>query len=491
MRTSLANIYCRSTILFDGALPVSKRAERVSRTEQNNRRVQQLRANYATTACPIPTYLGASSYAFLAPSLREALAGSPFGSRTRIVAGEADDSCALHAKETTRAIIFTSDTDFLLYDYQPDTLIVFFQDADLSAGVKAHAPDRIRQELKLQSLTPFAYAVQQRSSESLNDLVLDARNTDINSVLYLDFSRRYTAVLVSPGYMEKDHILSSPLQALDVRAAEFVHQVLSDSTNPVVYLPLLIEDPNQASAWNVAQDIRTLAYSLLAPPSFLLREYRRKAQGIFPQNISPYSAANVEVPTKQLEAQLSALLKWAEPKDLKPPLVWSLFAISLVLAELNTPPPSSLVMRVINGDFDNTWAFFQLIARVQAAVYSLRMLKQILAVRLAIDQQTDPNFHDSLMSLHMQLASFPSIAAMFIITGQAKRVLADNEQLRGLVEEIYQSAGVEMHNEQTSSRKKKKQAREAERKKRKMEQRQQSQTHGSNAFALLNNGGQA
>jgi hypothetical protein len=407
------------------------------------------------------------------------------------VAGEADDSCALHAKENTRAIIFTSDTDFLLYDYQPDTLIVFFQDADISTGVKAHSPDRIRQELKLQSLIPFAYAVQQKSSEGLNELVLDARSINADSVQYLDFSRRYTTALVSPSYMEKDHVLSNPLQALDVRVAEFVHQVLGDSTRSVVYLPLLAEDPNQASAWNIAQDIRTVAYSLLTPPGSLLREYRRKAQGIFPQDISPYSAADVGVPIKQLEAQLSVLLKWAESKDLKPPLLWSLFAISLVLAELNTPPPSSLVVRVVNGDFDNTWAFVQLIARVQAAMYSLRMLKQIIAVRLAMDQQTDSKLHNGLMSLHTQLASFPSLAEMFIIPGQAKRVLADHEQMRGLVEEIYQSAGVEKPDEQTSNKKKKRQAREAERKKRKIEQRQQSQTQVSNAFALLNDGGQA
>jgi hypothetical protein len=475
-----------STILFDGALPESKRAERLSRTEQNNRRVQQLRASYATTACPIPTYLGATSYAFLAPSLREALSESPFASRTRLVPGEADDSCALLAKDSPRSIIFTSDTDLLLFDYQPETLVVLFQDAESPAGLKAYAPSEIAKTLQLKSLVPLAYAIQQRSSEGQDDLVRDARSIDVDSALYVDFSRRYTAAVVAPTYLTKHTGLSPSMQNLDVRISEYAHQALVEAPKISVYLPLLVEDPNQASSWNIAQDVRAFAYSLLTPPTSTVQEYRRKAQGISPQEVSTYSAATLQTPAKELEVRIGASVKWAESKGISLPLLWSLFALSLVLAELNTPPPIPLAMRVLNGEFDNTWASVQLTARLHAAVYSLRMLKQTVSVWLAINHHLKSPLHESLSSLQNHMSTLPTIADMFIVPGQAKRILAEHEALRELVDEIYMSVGVEVPAEQVSNKKKKRQARETERKKKKAEQRQQATPKVGNAFGLLN-----
>ena len=121
--------------------------------------MQQFRNNYATVSCPIPTYLGSISYAFLAPALQEALLDSPFSSKTKTVPGEADDWCALHAKENAKSIIFTSDTDLVLYDYSFDTLIVFLHDADVATGIKAYSPDEISKQLQLKSLVNFAYAL--------------------------------------------------------------------------------------------------------------------------------------------------------------------------------------------------------------------------------------------------------------------------------------------------------------------------------------------
>ncbi|KAH3918018.1 hypothetical protein HBH56_047910 [Parastagonospora nodorum] len=463
-----------AAVLFDGALPDAKRAERLSRTEQNNRRVQQLRASYATTACPIPTYLGSTSYAFLAPSLREALTESPFASRTRIVPGEADDSCALRARDLPRSIIFTSDTDLLLFDYHPETLVVLFQDAESPVGLKAFSPDHIAKKLQLKTLVPLAHAIQQHLSEGMDDLVRDARDLDTDSSAYLDFHRRYTAAIVAPIYLQQYVSLNSTSQSLDVRIFEFVHEALNRSQNLPVYLPLLAEDPNQASAWNIAQDIRTLAYSLLASSTSTIREYKRKAQGISPQDIRPYSDTDLHAPAKEIDGRVGGLLKWAKSKDLNPSLLWSLFALSLVLGELNTAPSLPLVSRVINADFDYTWPFVQLTARFQAAMYSLRMLKQMTEIWLAVNQHIQSKLRGTLSSLQSQMANLPAIADMFFVPGQSKRLLADHEQLKALIEEIYVSIGVEVATEQVSNKKKKRQAREAERKKRKTEQRQQS-----------------
>lgn len=430
------------------------------------------------------------------------------------MSGEADDFCALYAKDHPKSIIFTSDTDLLLFDYDPATLVALFMDADSLAGLKTYSPHQVAKKLQVKSLVLFAYAIQQLPYAGVVDISDNARKVDVNSRSYLDFSQRYIAANVSPMYEEKPGDLVLSLQALDVRISEFVHEALnasqnlavsvarflphlvvwlfefvqealSGSQNIPVYLPLLVEDPNLASAWNMGQDIRTLAYSLLAPKTAKISEYRRKAQHITPEEINTLSTLSVQMQTKDIEDRISGLLNWSETKDISPSLTWSLFALSLVLAELNTPPTTTLVSRVLNGDFDNTWAYIQFVARLQAAMYSLRMLKQVTAVWLAINPHTESELHASLSKIHSQMANFPSISDMFIVPGQTHKVIADHEQLKGLIEEIFTSAGVEM--EQVSNKKKKRQNREAERKRRKAEQRQQAKP--SNLFAMLDSGG--
>jgi hypothetical protein len=238
-----------------------------------------------------------------------------------------------------------------------------------------------------------------------------------------------------------------------------------------VYLPLLVEDPNQASAWNMGQDLRTLAYSLVASNSAKVREYRRKAQDISPQDLNPLSTAELQAMAKEWEERIGAVTRWGESKDISSSLLWSLLALSLVVAELNTPPPLALVARVINGDFDNTWDFVQLSARIQAALYSLRMLKQVTSIWITVHQQDQSELGKAVSGLQASMSGFPRISDMFMVPGQQKRLLADHEKTKELIEEIYSSVGIEVEVEQVSNKKKKKQAKEADRKKRKMEQR--------------------
>jgi hypothetical protein len=328
--------------------------------------------------------------------------------------------------------------------------------------------------LQLKRLVSLAYAIQQRSSEGMDDLVRDARNFDNDSPPYLEFSNRYSTDIIAPTYHAKYPGLQLPLQDLDVRVSEFVHEAMLGSKSLPVYLPLLVEDPNQASAWNMGQDLRTLAYSLLAPTSAKVREYRRKAQDISPQDINPLSTTELQVTAEEWEERIGAVMRWGDSKDISSPLLWSLLALSLVVAELNTPPPLPLVSRVINGDFDNTWAFVQLAARIQAALYSLRMLKQVTSIWIMIHQQDQFELGKALSGLQALMSALPPIPAMFMVPGQDKRLLADHEQMKELIEEIYSSIGIEVAAEQVSNKKKKKQAKEADRKKRKMEQRLQA-----------------
>ena len=399
--------------------------------------------------------------------------------------GEADDWCALHAKNSGRCLIFTSDTDLILYDYPPETLIVFLQEANLSAGIQAYSPEQIRQKLQLKSLVAFAFCISQGPSDTASDLLRHAQTLNVESDAYVAFSKRYTAEAVTPEYLSKARGAPLNLQELDVRVSEFVHQALDGSLSPRVYLPLLVEDPNQASAWNMGQDLRVLAYSLLAPQYAVIHEYKRKAQGISVHEINGYSSTNVRVPATELDQQVRALTHWASSKSIEAELFWQLFALSLVLADLNTPPSVILVLRVLNGDFDNTWAFIQLTARIQAVLYSLRMLQQITRTWLEVTGKNDINLHECLSSIDKRMTNYPSMDRMFTVPGQKGWALAGHEELRALVEEIYASAGVELPTEHISNKKKKRQTREADRKKRKAEQRQYPKPQVSNAFTVL------
>ncbi|KZM18285.1 hypothetical protein ST47_g10552 [Ascochyta rabiei] len=471
-----------SKIVFDGALPQSKRTERVSRLEQNNSRVRNFRVQYPVSSCPVPNYLGSILHAFLAPSLREALLGSPYASRTRIEPGEADDWCALHAKDYDRSIIFTSDTDLLLYSYPAETLIVFFQDADVTTGVKSYCPEQMRQKLRLDSLAQFAFAIIREPSHTSDDLLRDALSLDLKSDSYLEFSGRYAGRTTIPSHFSKDSGLPLPLQNLDVRVSEFVHQALDSSPIPLVYLPLLVEDPNQSSAWSSGQDYRKLAYSLLVPKTSVVHEYRRKAQGISVQEIPPHV---VEVSISDMMAHISGVSNWAADKNVGPGLMWPLFALSIVLLDSKTPPSVTVVLHILNGDFDNSWDFIHLTARLQAVLYSLRMLKQVLAVYLAIHGLNKLQIDKDVLELAKHTATLPSIADTFAVPGQPRKLLAEHERLKNMVEEIYTASGVDIPTEHVSNKKKKKQSREVERKKKKQEQRQQAKPQTSNVFAML------
>ncbi|KAI4626113.1 uncharacterized protein J4E87_004613 [Alternaria ethzedia] len=490
-----------SAIYFDGALPTSKRAERLSRTEANNRRVQQFRNNYATVSCPVPTYLGSISYAFLAPALQEALVetDSPFATYTHTVPGEADDWCASHAKKHVRSIIFTSDTDLILYDYSEDTLIVFLHDADISTGIKAYSPAEIRKQLQVTSLVTFAYKLVENPQDSAKLLAHQAEDVDQKSRRYIDFASRYVAKITMPAYLEEPDLVNPP--QIDVRLSEYVHQTFTNDEHPHVYLPLLIEEPSQASAWNIGCDIRRLVYKLRATIEHtVVQEYRRKAQGISVQEVPIYPRCFDQSPVDDLESQMRSLRSWGEEKSVSSALLWSLFGLSLVLTELNTPPPIPLVQRVLNCDFDNSWAFVHLTARLHAALYSLRMLLQMVKVARAMmdpdpiiipeDPQEAENarLRRVVHNIAGHMSDFPSITDVMGVPGQAKRILAEHDVLKELIEEIYTSAGVGIPSEQISNKQRKKQMKEAERKKKKFVQRMQAKPQEGNAYALLGDG---
>ncbi|KAJ4305351.1 hypothetical protein N0V90_000882 [Kalmusia sp. IMI 367209] len=451
-----------------------------------NQQVNSFRSNHASAACPIPTHLGSVSHSFLAPALKEALNSSEYASNTHIVPGEADDWCAPYANENPRSIIFSSDTDLLLYDYPQEVRIIYLKDVDLHPEPKfrGYSPPALCQSLGLSSLVPLAYCLMQDPWMTDSLLLEKAKAIDDESKLYRDFRKRYitTATILSKA---GTHWTDPSLQRLDVRISELAHQSLKTTFTPIIYLPFLVEDQYRTSAWNVGADLRTIAYSLLTSDRCKAQEYRRKAQKITIHDICLYSPQELYATIQAHSNSTNAWLHWAAEEQVPPDLVWPLFAIGLVLPKLKSPPRVALVLRMIDADFDNTWDFIHLNACLQAALYSLRCLKQCVDVWLSIRSESSPQLLPYAHKLHDALQSMGSIAELFTVPGQARRSFGDLDSLQELIVRVYASVNVEIPVEQPSTRKTKKQQKDAHRKERL--KREASTKMSSNAFKVLGN----
>lgn len=340
----------------------------------------------------------------------------------------------------------------------------------------------MRQRLEVESLVQFAFAMTREPSHTSDDLLRDARSLDMSSETYAEFSGRYAGRTSAPSHLAKDSGLPLPLQSLDVRISEFVHQALSNSPTPLVYLPLLVEDPNQSSAWGSGQDYRKLAYSILAPKTSTIHEYRRKAQGI---SVHEMALHTLDISTSDMLAHINGVSKWAADKSVTPRLMWPLFALSIVLLDSKAAPSVPVVLHVLNGEFNSSWEFIHLTARLQAVLYSLRMLQQVITIHQGIHGSSSAGPDDTTLQMVKLLATLPSIADTFLVPGQSKYLLAEHTRLKTMVEEIYIASGAELPTEHVSGKKKKKQLKEAERKKKKQEQRLQAKPTATNVYSML------
>ncbi|KAL5412090.1 hypothetical protein PMIN04_010014 [Paraphaeosphaeria minitans] len=471
-------------ILFDGALPQTKEAERITRTARYNQQVNGLRSNFPSTTCPLPISLGSVSYSFLAPALREALANSEYASVTRNVPGEADDWCALQATEKPASLIVSDDTDLLLYDYSTDFRLLFYRDAELwpETKFKGYSPSAICKELGLPNLTSFAYCLAHDSHSPESKLIGEANRVDTTSQTYLDFVKRYTVAPSAKDFFFTNRTVSS-LQTLDVRISEFIHQGLDSRLDPIVYLPFLVEDQHRASAWAHGQDLRAISYSIFTTDRSRVQEHRRKAQKVSLQEIELYPPQELSTMMQGYAHNISAWVEWTAERDVPYILIWPLFAIGIVLPELKSAPPLALWLRVLNADFDNTWDYIHLTASLHAALYSLRFLKQCIDVWLSIHSDETSSLVPIASQVHADLQSMGPITELFIVPGQARKPQGDQELLQELIAEVYASANVEVPIERVPNKKAKKQRREAGRKERR-KQESDRQAPG-NSFDVL------
>ncbi|KAL2355264.1 XPG domain containing-domain-containing protein [Cryomyces antarcticus] len=441
-------------IYFDGFLPDSKKSTRLTRLQFYLNQLSIFRSanNNGLPTSHVPAKLTAlPASPFLVPAVVEALLNSKFREVTSVVPGEADAHCADLARKKGGTIL-TSDSDLLVHDIGPSGSVVLFRDldivhvaskGDLLKGLKYH-PAGIAKELNLESLVGLAFYMKQDHTRGFRDCVRLAKVEPIHTEDRRAFATEYTSLpyckLTALVQQHPGHSLGNVLRFLDPRVSEYIHRREVDlltngagrsgthglQSDVVLYLPFLIDDPTRGSAWRSGASIRALGYSILSltnPTASLPGEVERRGLRIASTTRSLLNIEEVSCLCKSLTDTLTN--RHFTYSGLSEPEVWHAFGAQLVcssLLEEEKPLPSTSDLRWLLSQqhVGSTWARIHLSAQLQAALYSLRMLKQFIEVFLAVSTEPYNDHQDkellatisSLRSTHEQLRSLPALGQL-------------------------------------------------------------------------------
>lgn len=325
MYTYLTPSFSRDSILFDGALPASKKDVRIDRLQSY---IARLKAFKKTSSSGLSS--SSSSYSmmtttmttggsarkslppppFLVFAVVEELVRSKYANVTFVVPGEADPFCVVAAAEAAVAAaaaqamisgvqeaaspitIFSDDSDLIVFEAGAQTRIVPFRDltvtemgetttvlqgyeyrpAEILRREKCHLSSLIKPAFFM-SLDLFCHlgqalqltaAAATAAADSPGGGLLDDRED------YQAFAQQFhtSKEVQELAEIRSNDILKNSLASRDSRVSELVHQVQlqarGEMTGPMrVYLPFISDDPARSTAWNVGKETRVLAYSIV------------------------------------------------------------------------------------------------------------------------------------------------------------------------------------------------------------------------------------
>jgi hypothetical protein len=350
----------------------------------------------------------------------------PWKNITVMVPGEADTECARLAKSTKSAIL-TSDSDLLVHDLGVEGSVVFLNSLQLTEesesertedgsssnlnstqalklklcgqGITPHALSR---QLGIPNIQRFAYELREDPHAPFSKLLRLAReykygDDEKRSIEYCDFLREYEYGPSPNLYAAKDSEENLKLftQGLDPRVSELFWQFDSPDTYTQasqfhVYLGILHEDSSRRCAWEQARSYRSLGYALLnlsrpaEQQSQTIYEFVRRGGRIVAEQVTLAGEKTVISDLLHLQGRLD-LARSTFDRDSSSDF-WFLFALSEVYQELSnttTPPTAKQLQGFLGKGFmgkGTDWGDIHLLAQVQAVLYSLRMLQQLIQI---------------------------------------------------------------------------------------------------------------
>lgn len=348
--------FSRDSILFDGALPASKKDVRIDRLQSYIARLKAFKKTSSSGLSSSSSYsmmtttmtTGGSARKSLPPppflvfAVVEELVRSKYANVTFVVPGEADPFCVVAAAEAAAAAaaaqamisgvqeaaspitIFSDDSDLIVFEAGAQTRIVPFRDltvtemgetttilqgyeyrpAEILRREKCHLSSLIKPAffMSLDLFCNLGQALQltaAAAADSSGGGLLDDRED------YQAFAQQFhtSKEVQELAAIRSNAILKNALASRDSRVSELVHQVQlqarGEMTGPMrVYLPFISDDPARSTAWNVGKETRVLAYSIVL---VLLQPHVQQQQQHDFFNIQEYRRTGARISAVLLE----------------------------------------------------------------------------------------------------------------------------------------------------------------------------------------------
>ena len=373
---------------------------------------------------PLPSRVGGVIDApFLVPAILDRLGASEYSSITEVVPGEADPYCAAAARSTD-SIVLTNDSDLLVYDLGEKGALTSFSSIELQScedrcrclRARLQRPVEIAKQLGLSNLIRLAFELSEDYTITLNEAVKRSKlDIEISARIsaFRDFGKLYCLEPIQ-SHPPGASIKGARKVFMDARVSELILQYRSPSHEPVyMFLPVLIDDPSRSSAWAIAMNLRRFAYALLTQnSSSVVLEYGRRGSRIQPTMFQTEEGYLCTSDAATICRRLSAIDEEFGPMPAW--LTWRIFGMMEVFSwylEGRTLPPSNMSSKAFVGrdEIRLSWQDIHLAAQLEAALYSVRILKQVLGYVIQINGNSAL---PELLELYQRLASLPPLGSL-------------------------------------------------------------------------------
>ncbi|GKT59488.1 DNA replication initiation factor CDC45 [Colletotrichum tofieldiae] len=459
-----------AAIYFDGFLPTSKSEVRLERILKVSSSLKSYRSGFpngcparqiASTRISLPPLFPTDAPKrdqplippppFLVAAIVDKLCQTTkYATLVRLVPGEADAYCAEDVLRNGGTIL-TSDSDLTIHDLKTGA-VAFFRDLHVASASERDSlvgskfsPSDIAKRLQLpeeQGMRRFGYELAKSSRPKFAQVLENCKGDVSDPDEFRNFCVPYQT-LETTDWSDVPVLSGIDNPTLDARLSEVVLQCVgysgvakpppgdSGAEGCMMCLPPLLDCPARASAWDSSASIRQLAYSLtcLLRPGAVshVREYRRIYSGA---NQGKHVAMLPRPWIKDSMDSLLATLSQAK-RDLKHEVsAWQAVAVQLVLAYAQEEDKQEAclnsIKQVLSVAKDSNlvpWDVVHLSAQIQATLYSLRILAQVLDLMYEIKAEKPVQGSKQLRELLATLpplTEYPSVNGTIVLLASMK-----------------------------------------------------------------------
>ena len=366
---------------------------------------------------------------FLVPVVLEALLASRFSNVVTVVPAEADSYCAEEAaayegKTGKMATIITNDSDLLIQASGAQTRIMFLtglqrsgEPGSLRVEANVYFPAKIAASVGLDNLLLPAFLMNDDRHLTFEAAVAKSKRGNLdNNAGFLAFQRE----LQKPDYdiSELPAPVIETLQRMDPRIAELAHQTMPNYPQPNpqpanMFLVPLIENMDRPSAWMAGHEFRNAAYRMTLSGAsnivYRVDEWTRRGTTCY---ADPHPAGlgwkHDLVAFGQMFSDVREFLEGHQAtaaQRFKYTAMW--YSLTALARRRRRLLSEAEITRVLAGERLGTREEMHASAMCQAAIYSFRILKQLLAL-----EKAKGIMEEELAPLVAELEEMPSLAEL-------------------------------------------------------------------------------